>query len=48
MKELKAYMSTASTVEEWNNLREKAKLQVSPELINQLDASGYIHEVLHK
>lgn len=45
---LKNFMSTAKDVEEWNKLREFAKKVFKQETINELDASGYIKEVLRK
>jgi len=46
MEELKTFMAQATTVAEWNELREEAKMNYSHEQINLLDASGYISEVL--
>ena len=48
MKELKEFMNTAKTVKEWNLLREEAKSKFTHEQINQLDASGFIVEVLNQ
>jgi hypothetical protein len=48
MKELKEFMGTGNSVEEWNKKREAAKLLFSQELINQLDASSYIKVFLNK
>lgn len=47
---LKSFMKAANikSVEEWNKRRELAKESYSQELISQLDASAYIHELLHK
>jgi hypothetical protein len=44
--ELKRKMSRAINVEHWNELRDEAKNEVSMEMINRLDTSGYICEVL--
>ena len=48
MKELKKFMGTGNSIEEWNNKREEAKKLFSQALINQLDASGYIKKFLNK
>lgn len=45
---LKTFMSQAKSVERWNELRDVAKKYYSPELINELDSSGYIKKVLKK
>lgn len=39
---LKTQMSQAKTVQEWNMLRKLARVSFHPELINRLDASGFI------
>lgn len=44
--ELKAFMSIATTVHAWNELREQSKKEFTTELIGMLDASGYIKEVI--
>lgn len=44
--ELKKKMAAATTVEEWNALREEAKTEYDQSIINQLDYSGYITKVL--
>lgn len=44
--ELKQLMSSAQSVEEWNDLREEAKKLYPMTLINRLDISGYIVETL--
>lgn len=44
--DLKKHMSIAVNVQHWNDLREEAKKKFSIELINQLDSSAYISEVL--
>lgn len=41
-------MAYAKTVAQWNALREVAKKSYPQELINQLDASGHIIDVLNK
>ena len=43
---LKKLMSNATSVERWNELREEAKATYPQDLINQLDASGYITKVI--
>lgn len=45
---IKSFMKAGNikSVEDWNKRRELAKADYSQELINKLDASGYIHEVL--
>lgn len=48
MKKLKEFMSTATSVDEWNELREQAKAEFTNEEISQLDSSGYIVEILNK
>ena len=48
MLKLQEYMSKATSVEHWNMLREEAKSKFPSTLISQLDASGFIHQVLHK
>jgi len=48
LEDVKKMMAPATNVARWNELREKAKAKFPQELINQLDASGYIHEVLKK
>lgn len=48
MKELKEFMGTGNTVDEWNTRRAEAKLIFASELINQLDATGYIKTFLNK
>ena len=45
---LKTLMSQAHSVENWNELREVAKKHYSQDLINELDSSGYIKQVLKK
>lgn len=40
--ELKAFMIRCITVQEWNAMREIAKAKYPPQLINRLDASGFI------
>ena len=39
---LEEFMSTATTVEEWNELREIAKKKYTNEEISLLDCSGFI------
>jgi len=39
---LKASMAYAKTVQEWNERRKEAKKVFPPELIDRLDASGFI------
>lgn len=42
---LKAMMSQAKSVQDWNAIRKAAQGIYSPELINRLDASGFIVSV---
>jgi hypothetical protein len=46
LQQLKNFMSTAKTVNEWNEKRESAKDLYPIELIQELDSSGYIKELL--
>jgi hypothetical protein len=48
MKELKKIMSAATTVDEWNELREEAKKKFTNKEISELDASGFIIKILNK
>ena len=43
---LKKFMSIVKNIPEWNEQREQAKKFFSKELINQLDGSGYINQVI--
>jgi len=43
---LKTFMSKAEDVDHWNQLREIAKGEYSFEIINLLDASGFIRKVI--
>lgn len=45
-KELKSFMSLARNVEQWNELREEAKLLFPIEEIRKLESSGFITQVL--
>lgn len=40
--ELKEFMGKATTVQEWNALRKLAKAKYPAQLIDRLDASGFI------
>ena len=46
LQQLKNFMSTATTVSEWNAKRERAKDLYPIELIQELDSSGYIKELV--
>lgn len=48
MKELKEFMSQAHDIEEWNALRDLAKDKFGMALVSELDASGFIVEILNK
>ena len=47
---LKVFMSSANikNVQNWNDRRDEAKAHFSRELISELDAIGYIKEVLNR
>jgi len=46
--DLKQFMvlRTINNVEDWNEVRERAKLIFPQKLINELDSSGYIRKLL--
>lgn len=44
--QLKEFMQKAKTVQEWNLLRDAAKVRFPRELIRQLDASGFISKCI--
>lgn len=46
--QLKYKMSHARSVEEWNLLRNEAKKEFGTEIINRLDASGFINRIVTK
>lgn len=48
MKELKEFMSQAKSIEEWNALRDVAKDRYGMGAVSELDASGFIVELLNK
>ena len=48
MKELKEFMKGVANVYEWNDRRDEAIVKFGSKLVTELDASGYIKELLNE